>query len=223
MTAPNPRDTDPLVPTDVDEAYADGFVAGVAHAIATEPAHRVGTRVAVAMLIAAAFALGVVAHAVLAARPGTSEALAAQASAGGGSSAASLVPGVPHSVSAAAPQPSVSVHDSVSVTGPTPTEPPAIASGLASYVRPSLGAGYLALPVGPGHRVRICSAHGCIVRTSTDAGPALFEQRRGRVADLSFSDFHTLCGGCDPKSVGLLVVSIEDVGGATPPPTTTLP
>lgn len=79
--------------------------------------------------------------------------------------------------------------------------------GIASYVGPRYGSRYLALPGGPGLRVRVCSASKCLMRTSTDAGPALFLQRQGRVADLSRADFRTLCG-CRPELVGLIHVTV---------------
>jgi hypothetical protein len=95
----------------------------------------------------------------------------------------------------------------------------AIESGIASYVNRGLGPRYLALPEGPGHRVRICAGERCLERTSTDAGPDLAMQRAGRVADLSFADFAWLCR-CDPPTIGLLRVTIERSGpGVTAPPT----
>lgn len=106
---------------------------------------------------------------------------------------------------------------------PTGGDGTAIASGVIAYADPSLGDRYLALPGGPGQLVRICVGRRCLERTSTDAGPALFEQRAGRVADVSFRDFGTLCR-CDPPSRGTMVATIEWIGaGATPPPTSTEP
>ena len=104
-------------------------------------------------------------------------------------------------------------------TSPAPTapavggtrEPLAATSltGLASFVAPSFGRRYLALPSGTGHLARICSRiHRCIWRRSTDAGPSLAMQRAGRVADVSYGDFRWLCGGCDPYLVGLVRVVV---------------
>ncbi len=80
--------------------------------------------------------------------------------------------------------------------------------GIASYVAPRYGRWYLALPGGPDIHVRICGA-GCIERVSTDAGPDRAMQRAGRIADLSWWDWQTVCG-LDP-SRGLCPVSVEVV------------
>lgn len=96
-------------------------------------------------------------------------------------------------------------------------------SGTASFVDPSFGPTYLALPQGPGFTVRICGDAGCVTRTSTDAGPDLAMQRAGRVADLSYRDFAIVCG-CDPYVRGLTKVTVEY--GAelpAPPDTSTAP
>lgn len=98
------------------------------------------------------------------------------------------------------------------------TEPAAIAHGLASYVAASYGPRYLALPDGPGLTVTICGPAACVTRTSTDAGPDLAMQRKGRIADLSFADFATVCG-CTPRLIGTVEVTIQDGAGVTPPPT----
>jgi hypothetical protein len=91
-------------------------------------------------------------------------------------------------------------------------------SGLASFVAPSYGPRYLALPDGPGITARICGPVACVVRTSTDAGPDRAMQRAGRVADLSFRDFAAVCG-CDPWAVGLVRVVVTPI--PEPPPTST--
>ena len=98
--------------------------------------------------------------------------------------------------------------------------------GTTGFALPSYGPRYLAVPWGPGVRVRICSSVTCLDRVSNDAGPALSEQRKGRVADVSFEDFRRLCGGCDPWQVGRVSVVITRVGRAamgtpTLPPTDT--
>ncbi len=78
-------------------------------------------------------------------------------------------------------------------------------TGIASHMGHTEPDGYLALPSGPGTRVRICGKVGCVTRVSTDAGPSLAMQRAGRVADLSIYDFARVCG--DP-SAGLCRVTI---------------
>ncbi|MCX7335503.1 MAG: hypothetical protein NTV85_28645 [Hyphomicrobiales bacterium] len=85
-------------------------------------------------------------------------------------------------------------------------EPDAILRGVASTYGPGWD-GWLALPQGPGVRVRICGAGGCVVRTSTDAGPSLAMQRRGRVADLDVAAFELVCGV--PWTRGLCRVALE--------------
>jgi hypothetical protein len=93
---------------------------------------------------------------------------------------------------------------------PTPTAEigSSIESGIASYVAASYGPRYLALPVGPGHRVEICGAGGCVTRTSNDAGPDLEMQRAGRIADLSLADWEHVCGL--PALRGTCPVTVED-------------
>lgn len=71
---------------------------------------------------------------------------------------------------------------------------------------PGCGRSYLALPGGPGHHVRICAAR-CLVMTSTDAGPALFLQRRGRIADMNDWAWSYVTGL--PLSRGLGTVTVE--------------
>ena len=92
-----------------------------------------------------------------------------------------------------------------------PTSPPATIVGTASFVPPSWGARYLALPGGRGITVRICGAAACIVRVSTDAGPDRAMQRApyNRVADLSWADWQTVTGLSPAR--GLAPVSVEVV------------
>lgn len=81
--------------------------------------------------------------------------------------------------------------------------------------------GLLALPEGPGHRVRVCGPAACIVRTSNDAGPSKAMQRAGRIVDLGATDFNIVCG-CRWQTKGLVRVTVEYLGsgpGATVPPT----
>lgn len=81
-------------------------------------------------------------------------------------------------------------------------------TGLASTYGPGFD-GYLALPAGPGHRVRICGAGGCVVAVSNDAGPSLAMQRQGRIVDLDVATFERVCGV--PWAHGLCRVSVENL------------
>ncbi len=80
-------------------------------------------------------------------------------------------------------------------------------SGIASRMGSGFGRSYLALPEGPGHRVRICGDASCWTMTSTDAGPDLAMQRAGRVADLNDWVWHLVSGL--PLSRGLCHVTVE--------------
>jgi len=79
--------------------------------------------------------------------------------------------------------------------------------GLVSWMPERYGRNYLALPQGPGHRVTICGAGGCLTMTSTDAGPSKASQRRGRVADIGVLTFERICGV--PRSAGLCRVTVS--------------
>jgi len=67
-------------------------------------------------------------------------------------------------------------------------------SGIIAWADESLGPAYLAVPVGPGHRIRICSVGGCLTLTSTDAGPNRAMLREGRVADLAVGLWERIAG-----------------------------
>ena len=71
---------------------------------------------------------------------------------------------------------------------------------------PGFGHGYLALPEGKGHRVRICGDGGCLTMTSTDAGPDKAMQRAGRVCDLNDWAWAKVTGL--PLSRGLGIVTV---------------
>lgn len=96
----------------------------------------------------------------------------------------------------------------------------AIEGGTASHYGSSCLEGCLALPIGPGHRVRVCGAGGCITRVSNDAGPSLAMQRQGRIVDLARNDFERVCGL--PWTAGLCRVTVEylDDGPVPTPPAT---
>src|SRR5688572_26534534 len=73
--------------------------------------------------------------------------------------------------------------------------------GIVSHVGAGFPDDYLALPIGPGHRVTLCGPARCLSLTSTDAGPNREMLRAGRIADVSAPLFVRLCG-C-PASQGL--------------------
>jgi hypothetical protein len=60
---------------------------------------------------------------------------------------------------------------------------------------------YLAVPIGPGHRITICAVR-CRTLTSTDAGPSHDSLVAGRIADVDTATFEFLCQ-C-PASQGLV-------------------
>ncbi len=78
-------------------------------------------------------------------------------------------------------------------------------TGIASWMPERFGPAYLALPEGPGIRVRICAAT-CLVMVSTDAGPDLASQRAGRVADIGVLAWERITGL--PRGRGLAAVTL---------------
>lgn len=85
-----------------------------------------------------------------------------------------------------------------------------VRSGLASWMPERYGSTYLALPDGPGLRVRICGPGDCVVMVSNDAGPDLAMQRRGRVADIAVGVWERVCGVS--RALGLCPVSVVVMG-----------
>lgn len=77
--------------------------------------------------------------------------------------------------------------------------------GIASWMPERFGPTYLALPIGPGHRVELCGAGGCEVMVSNDAGPALVMQRANRIADIAVLAWERICAV--PRSLGLCPVT----------------
>jgi hypothetical protein len=71
-------------------------------------------------------------------------------------------------------------------------------SGTWAYANASHGSRYLAIPEGPGFDVTVCGPLDCLERVSTDAGPALYLQRAGRIGDLSSVMFQEICGPLGP-------------------------
>jgi len=99
-----------------------------------------------------------------------------------------------------------------------------LVSGIASHYGASCLEGCLALPQHrwgqPGIRVRVCGPAACIVRTSTDAGPALFRQREGRIADLARNDFERVCGCSWRQGLVRVTVTYLEAGPVPTPPAT---
>ena len=90
-------------------------------------------------------------------------------------------------------------------------------TGTIAWADESLGPRYLAVPIGPGHRVRICSAR-CVVMVSTDAGPNRERLQAGRIADLAVGVWERVCGL--PRSAGLCLGSWTVVRSIATPPAT---
>lgn len=84
--------------------------------------------------------------------------------------------------------------------------------------------GYVAIPIGPGHRIRICGPADCVDVTSTDAGPNHKMLVAGRIADLALrstageSWWERICGV--PKRFGLCPGSWTLIGAAATLPAT---
>lgn len=72
-------------------------------------------------------------------------------------------------------------------------------TGTWTHMGSGYPASYLALPIGPGHRVRACGPARCLTLTSTDAGPDRSALQRGIIGDLSVELFTELCG-CPPTT-----------------------
>jgi hypothetical protein len=125
----------------------------------------------------------------------------------------------PEPVPSASPVPGRTIATPVTARGPVASREPETAtslSGTASTYGPGWD-GWLALPQGPGVHVRICGAGGCVLRTSTDAGPSLAMQRQGRIADLDVATFEAVCGV--PWTAGLCSVTVTPI--PRPPVTST--
>lgn len=206
-------DPDPLTAIDVAELESDAWDRGYAAAESDRRWRTVG-------IVLAAIAGGIlgffIAIAVASAAPRPAPDTAPT----------SVVGRAPDQGSTGAPRSGMPVEAAAEASREDPTKvgrvgaPGAIESGVVAYAAPSFGDRYLAVPEGPGVRVRICSSSSlCLDRISTDAGPDLAMQRAGRIADVSFVDFAWLCR-CDPPGVGLIHATIETAGpGITPPPT----
>ncbi len=230
---PEPRgwarlDMDPgLAPDEYSRVWTDGYAAGWEDAPRVVAHHR-GARFAVAALVALAFGVGLfvgvrvalaaprsAAQPVIPAGPSALLEAAGRIDQGSSGNLAERPSGAPQPEGARLSRPG-EVTDRPSAAG----APSRTIRGIASFVASRYGDRYLALPDGPGHSVRICGPATCVVRTSTDAGPALFLQRQGRIADLSRADFARLCG-CTPEVVGLIHVTVTRFDGPAPTPPAT--
>jgi hypothetical protein len=98
-----------------------------------------------------------------------------------------------------------------SVLVPQHVQTGATRSGTWAYANASHGSRYLAIPEGPGFDVTVCGPLDCLERVSTDAGPALYLQRAGRIGDLSSVMFQEICG---PLGPGLCRGSYTILGAA---------
>jgi hypothetical protein len=78
---------------------------------------------------------------------------------------------------------------------------------------------YVAIPLGPGIRIRVCGPADCITVTSTDAGPNRASLLAGRIMDLDIGRWERVCGM--PARFGLCPGSWVRVGASSPtlPPT----
>ena len=113
----------------------------------------------------------------------------------------------------------------VLLVGPVGLDPHVGRDGTVTHMGSGYPANYLAIPIGPGHRVKVCGPARCLTLTSTDAGPNRAMLQAGRIADVSPELFERLCG-C-PSSRGVFTGSWRVAGGeartrATLPPTDTL-
>jgi rare lipoprotein A (peptidoglycan hydrolase) len=82
-------------------------------------------------------------------------------------------------------------------------------TGIASTYGPGWK-GWIAWPRGPGWRLRVCGAGGCVVVVTTDSGPDLAMQRAGRIVDLDVTTFERVAGAS--WTVGLTKVRVTVLG-----------
>lgn len=86
--------------------------------------------------------------------------------------------------------------------------------GIGTHMGDSPAAGplYLALPMGPGYRVRICGVSACLSVTSTDAGPEKWLQKppHNIIADLSTELFERLCGCLASRGKANVTWTVEE-------------
>jgi hypothetical protein len=97
------------------------------------------------------------------------------------------------------PAPSPTAAGQVGVTDTSPEPTGAVGSvaegrhGIIAYATIG-GPGYLAIPIGPGHLVKICGPAACWTTVSTDAGPNHERLLAGRIADVAVGQWERICG-----------------------------
>ena len=91
--------------------------------------------------------------------------------------------------------------------------------GTLWQAKPSHGPNYLAIPEGPGVKVRIDGPAGSVTMVSTDAGPALSMQRKGRIGDLAIGRWREVCG-VKREPLGYCTVTIVYLANIPLPPST---
>ncbi len=105
--------------------------------------------------------------------------------------------------------PSLVVRPSHTATPAKPTARPTqknrVVVGIASTYGPGFN-GLLALPEGPGHKVKVCGPKASITKVSNDTGPNHAMQLLGRVVDLDVPSFQIVCGCA--WTIGLVKVSV---------------
>lgn len=132
-----------------------------------------------------------------------------------------LHPALPEAPAASGKQPSgqvagspggVSFRPAVATLRPpaTPSLQLVTRQGDLAWADESHGPGYLAIPIGPGYRVRVCGPAACVVMRSTDAGPNHERLEAGRIADVAVGTWERICGV--PRRFGLCPGSWTVVG-----------
>jgi hypothetical protein len=84
---------------------------------------------------------------------------------------------------------------------PSPTHSLAF-TGIASHYSAAYSEAWVAIPQGPGWRIRVCGPGSCRELVTTDKGPTI----PGRIVDLPYHAFEAICGV--PASYGLCDVSL---------------
>lgn len=223
-------DPDPLRPDDTDQAYADGFVAGVAHGIVTE---RRRDKLAAIAFVGAILALAITAFWVgrASAAPRTVQpvipaaALATREQIAVGAGPASVSSGNLAGPSGA-PRSGTPVEAAAKASREDPAQAGRVSgaplshgrTGVIAYADESHGPGYLAIPIGPGHLVTICGPAACWTTISTDAGPNHERLVAGRIADVAVGQWERICGF--NRIRGTCLGSWRVVGAGPTPPAT---